>query len=106
ISTTEYGKLYLKKIKLAKHNNFSEEKIRSFLLRKSTKMKLDENKDQHETGGIDDEDISALLNELNVYQFELEMQNDELKASYDALDAERVRFADLYDFAPVSYFIV
>lgn len=47
-----------------------------------------------------------LLNELQVYQLELEMQNDELKASYETLDKERAKFVDLYDLAPVGYFIL
>src|SRR5690606_35607684 len=50
------------------------------------------------------DDISTLLNELNNYQFELEMQSGELL--YETLDAEREKFADLYDSAPVGYFII
>jgi signal transduction histidine kinase len=52
------------------------------------------------------EEINILLNELQVYQLELEMQNDELKASYTTLDQERAKFVGLYDLAPVGYFIL
>lgn len=55
---------------------------------------------------LSSEEINILLNELQVYQLELEMQNDELKASYATLDQERAKFVDLYDLAPVGYFIL
>jgi len=41
-----------------------------------------------------------------VYQVELEMQNDELKTWQLELEKERQRFADLFNLAPVSYFIL
>ena len=43
------------------------------------------------------------LHDLRVYQIELEMQNDELRRSQVALAAERERYFDLYDLAPVGY---
>lgn len=52
------------------------------------------------------DEINILLNELQVYQLELEMQNDELKASYLTIDQERAKFVGLYDLAPVGYFIL
>lgn len=52
------------------------------------------------------EEVKILLNELQVYQLELEMQNDELKASYATLEEERAKFVGLYDLAPVGYFIL
>jgi len=52
------------------------------------------------------DDVNILLNELQVYQLELEMQNDELKTSYLTLDQERAKFVGLYNLAPVSYFIL
>ncbi len=52
------------------------------------------------------DEINILLNELQVYQLELEMQNDELKASYVTLDNERAKFVGLYNLAPVGYFIL
>ena len=44
------------------------------------------------------------LHELQVHQVELEMQNDELRNAYAEADALRERYADIYDFAPISYF--
>ncbi len=55
---------------------------------------------------LSNDEINILLNELQVYQLELEMQNDELKASYATLDQERAKFVGLYDLAPVGYFIL
>jgi signal transduction histidine kinase len=59
-----------------------------------------------DSANLTPDDINILLNELQVYQLELEMQNDELKTSYLTLDQERAKFVGLYNLAPVSYFIL
>lgn len=55
---------------------------------------------------ISDDEISVLLNELQIFQMELEMQNDELKASYKMLEAERSKLSGFFNQAPVGYFIL
>ncbi len=49
-------------------------------------------------------DVQALVHELNTYQIELEMQNEDLRHTQEELGRSRQRFTDLYEFAPVGYF--
>ncbi|MBI5296699.1 MAG: diguanylate cyclase [Chloroflexi bacterium] len=51
------------------------------------------------------EHAQQLVTELQIHQIELEMQNDELRKMQVQLASERERYADLYNFAPVAYFI-
>lgn len=44
-----------------------------------------------------------LLHELSIYQIELEMQNDELRHAYSALDESLANYTNLYELAPVAY---
>ncbi len=48
-------------------------------------------------------DAHRILHELQVYQVELELQNEELKQSKAEVDAVLEKYTDLYDFAPVGY---
>jgi PAS domain S-box-containing protein len=52
------------------------------------------------------EETSRLIHELRVHQIELKMQNDELRRAHAELSAMQERYFDLYNLAPVGYFIV
>ncbi len=47
-----------------------------------------------------------IIQELRVHQIELEMQNEELLRSQVKLDAERERYFDFYNLAPVGYLTI
>lgn len=64
-------------------------------LLKSNKFKIDAEKD-----------VKELIQELNIYQFELEIQNDQLKQSNDQILLERQKFKNLYYNAPVAYLTI
>lgn len=51
-------------------------------------------------------DLNTVFQELQVHQIELEMQNDELRIANEELELQRMRFAEIYDLAPVGYFIL
>jgi PAS domain S-box-containing protein len=44
-----------------------------------------------------------LLNELEVYQIELELQNEQLEAARAWIEAALASYTELYDYAPVPY---
>jgi len=49
-------------------------------------------------------DLWKLVQDLEVYQIELEMQNDELRQAQRRVQEARDRYADLYNFTPAGYF--
>jgi PAS domain S-box-containing protein len=52
------------------------------------------------------EEMRRLFHELDVYRVELEMQNEELRRTQDALEEALDKYTDLYEHAPVGYLIV
>ncbi len=49
------------------------------------------------------EDPAKFIHELQTFQIELELQNNELHRSQKELMRSKIRYAELYDFAPVGY---
>jgi PAS domain S-box-containing protein len=48
--------------------------------------------------------FSELVHELQTYQIELEMQNEELQQSWKELEEAKLKYFDLFEFAPVGYY--
>ena len=59
----------------------------------------------HFTGDAADSDARALLHELQVHKIELEMQNEELQHAHAAALEASEKYSNLFDFAPVGYFL-
>jgi signal transduction histidine kinase len=60
-------------------------------------------------GTLDDlsaENLQGIVNELVVYQLELQAQNANLRQKQEALLASRDRYFELYDAAPVGYLVL
>ena len=75
------------------------------MLRKQAEVLLQEGSSlsQQQLDQMSSEKAQKLVYELQVYQVELEMQNEELRLLQTAMDAAYLRYFDLYDFAPVGY---
>ena len=56
--------------------------------------------------GMSSAEIRQVLYELQVHQIELEMQNEELRRAQLALEAARSQYGDLFEFAPIGYFLL
>ena len=65
------------------------------LLRKETKDKSDKFND-----------AMGVLQELNTYRIELDMQNDELQKTQRELEESKNKYVQLYDFAPIAYLTI
>ena len=66
-------------------------------------MKTDHEKPDTSGATLSPQAPQQLLHDLRVHQIELELQNEELRRTQMSLDAERARYFDLYDMAPVGY---
>ena len=51
-------------------------------------------------------DLESLVEELSIFQIELEHQNQELKTSQEDLEKTKEKYADLFNQAPTGYFIL
>ena len=51
-------------------------------------------------------EVKRLFHELRVQQIELEMQNDELQNATNELELGRINFSNLFELAPISYFVI
>jgi PAS domain S-box-containing protein len=70
-------------------------------LRKQAEARLARTPDIPES--LSPDETRDTLHELRVHQIELEIQNEELRRAQAEIAAERARFFDLYDLAPVGY---
>ncbi|MFW6269834.1 MAG: PAS domain S-box protein [Bacillota bacterium] len=75
-----------------------EKKLREIAEKISNLSGIEKNYTQNE--------ISELMEELNIHQIELEIQNEELKKSRQIIENNRNKYRDLYNLAPVGYFLI
>lgn len=53
---------------------------------------------------IDIENLQNLVQELQIHQIELELQNEELRNTQQALETSKDKYTELYEFSPMGYF--
>jgi PAS domain S-box-containing protein len=63
------------------------------------------NKNVTPVEAVSEVDACALVHDLHVHQIEPEMQNEELQHAYVAAQEASENYYDLFDFAPVGYFL-
>lgn len=64
---------------------------------------------RHESVALDkmsESEIESLIYELRVHQIELQMQNEQLHQTQVELEESRSGYSDLFEFAPIGYFIL
>lgn len=59
--------------------------------------------DEDDLAPIPPEDTERLIQELRAQQIQLEIRNDTLHQTQQALEVSRARYFDLYDLAPIGY---
>lgn len=78
-------------------NKFSELRKKAQAYLASNPEKATEKADMYR------EDVRQLVHELDTYQIELELQNEDLRTTQQELEKSRRRYADFYDSAPVAF---
>jgi PAS domain S-box-containing protein len=73
-------------------------------LRREAEKRL-RTRESHPAEPIAEASARALVHELQVHQIELEMQNEELQRAQAAAVEASEKYHDLFDFAPVGYFL-
>jgi len=71
--------------------------------------RMADQKVQHRSGhveNIDSADLSRLIDEIQIFQVELELQNEEMRHSLEELEKSRTRFSRLFDMAPAGYVVL
>jgi PAS domain S-box-containing protein len=81
----------------------AEKKLDNELRRKAEKLVSEGKAGAHD---ISSADKDVLIHELEVHQIELELQNEELQRAQRDLQISRNHYSDLFEFAPVGYFIL
>ena len=81
----------------------NKKKSDAFLLRQKAEDELAGRMNQEESP-LSNTDLHQVIHELQVHQVELMMQNEELTKAKEESEAARIKYADLYDFAPAGYF--
>jgi PAS domain S-box-containing protein len=76
------------------------------VLRRQAEAKLSERRKKAAALPATKSDLQRLVHELEVHQIELTMQNEELVQSRAQVEAGLRQYTDLYDFAPVGYFLL
>ena len=84
---------------------FEADKKKFQNIRKKPKDKFRE-KNSGKTQNLSAEEPDRLIEELNRYQAELEMQNKTLLQTQERLEEYRRKYEELYDFAPVGYLVL
>lgn len=87
---------------MGKDNNTTSDKFAELRKRAQEYMQINSNK----TEAIPHIDAQNSMLELNTYQIELELQNNDLRDTQIQLEQSLQRYSNLYDFAPVGYLTI